>query len=67
MADRHRPDEEDPFATNAQIRRGMAERRRRRIESELERNRTGSYRVPTWVMVVAILVIIGAWLALVFL
>lgn len=62
-----RADEEDPFATNSERRRGLVRRRQERIVSEIARNRRGEYRVPTWVMVAAILVILAGWAALVLL
>ncbi|MFG1952943.1 hypothetical protein [Micromonospora sp. NPDC048830] len=43
------------------------ERRREKIRAEVERNRRGEYTVPTWVLAVALVVIVGAWLALIFL
>ncbi|MFC8616233.1 hypothetical protein ACFT9M_07440 [Micromonospora purpureochromogenes] len=43
------------------------ERRREKIRAEIERNRRGEYTVPTWVLAVALVVILGGWLALIFL
>ncbi|MDO3705795.1 hypothetical protein Q3W71_29410 [Micromonospora sp. C28SCA-DRY-2] len=43
------------------------ERRREKIRAEIERNRRGEYTVPTWVLAVALVVIVGAWLGLIFL
>ncbi|GHJ54853.1 hypothetical protein Nm8I071_41600 [Nonomuraea sp. TT08I-71] len=43
------------------------ERRREKIRAEIERNRRGEYTVPTWVLAVALVLILGAWLALIFL
>ncbi|MFF3866232.1 hypothetical protein [Micromonospora sp. NPDC001898] len=43
------------------------ERRREKIRAEVERNRRGDYKVPTWVLAVALAVIVGGWLALIFL
>ncbi|TDC58247.1 hypothetical protein E1258_20910 [Micromonospora sp. KC207] len=43
------------------------DRRREKIRAEVERNRRGEYTVPTWVLAVALLVIVGGWLALIFL
>jgi hypothetical protein len=62
-----RPGEDDPFATQAERRRTLVERRREKIVAEIERNRRGDYRVPTWVLLVAIVVVVGAWLALILL
>ncbi|WP_328346556.1 hypothetical protein [Micromonospora sp. NBC_00421] len=43
------------------------ERRRAKIRDEVARNRRGEYTVPTWVLAVALVAIVGGWLALVFL
>ncbi|GGR75880.1 hypothetical protein GCM10010169_19980 [Micromonospora fulviviridis] len=43
------------------------ERRREKIRTEIERNRRGEYAVPTWVLAVALVVIVAAWLGLIFL
>lgn len=41
------------------------ERRRQKIRAEIERNRRGEYTVPTWVLALALGVIVVAWGALV--
>ncbi|KWV32987.1 hypothetical protein [Micromonospora rifamycinica] len=43
------------------------ERRRAKIRDEIARNRRGEYTVPTWVLAVALVAIVGGWLALIFL
>ncbi|MGY0005498.1 hypothetical protein [Micromonospora sp. I033] len=43
------------------------DRRREKIRAEVERNRRGEYTVPTWVLAAALVLIVGAWLALIFL
>jgi hypothetical protein len=46
----------------------LAERRRRRrerIRAEIERNRRGEATIPTWVLAVALVVILGGWLILI--
>ncbi|MFC0033288.1 hypothetical protein ACFFMM_27580 [Micromonospora chaiyaphumensis] len=43
------------------------ERRREKIRAEVERNRRGEFTVPTWVLAAALVLIVGAWLALIFL
>ncbi|GGM06432.1 MULTISPECIES: hypothetical protein [Micromonospora] len=47
--------------------RNWLERRREKVRAEIERNRRGEYTVPTWVLTVALVAMIGAWLALIFL
>jgi hypothetical protein len=41
------------------------ERRRDRIRDELERNRAGHHRVPTWVLAAVLAAIIIGWVVLV--
>ncbi|MEV6488628.1 hypothetical protein AB0M20_08330 [Actinoplanes sp. NPDC051633] len=42
--------------------RGFIERRRERMRAEIRRNREGNHRVPTWVMAVALILLVGTWL-----
>ncbi|WNM39541.1 hypothetical protein RMN56_31300 [Micromonospora halotolerans] len=42
------------------------ERRREKIRAEVERNRRGEYAVPTWVLAAALVLIVVAWLGLIF-
>jgi hypothetical protein len=44
---------------------GWLERRRERARAEIERNRQGGHRVPTWVLVVALVVLVAGWIAVV--
>jgi hypothetical protein len=46
-------------------RAGMLQRRAARIRTEIERNRTEGPKVPTWVLAVALAVILGGWIALI--
>ncbi|MFI2712402.1 hypothetical protein ACH495_19975 [Micromonospora sp. NPDC018662] len=43
------------------------DRRREKIRAEIARNRRGDHAVPTWVLAAALVLIVGAWLALIFL
>ncbi|WP_320069393.1 hypothetical protein [Micromonospora sp. RTGN7] len=43
------------------------DRRREKIRTEIERNRRGEFTVPTWVLGLALALIVGGWLALIFL
>ena len=43
------------------------DRRRERIRLEIERNRRGEYTVPTWVLVVALVAVVLAWVLVVLL
>ncbi len=40
-------------------------RRRRRIAAEIERNRRGGHRVPTWVLAVILAAVLGGWITLI--
>ncbi|ROT29590.1 hypothetical protein [Micromonospora sp. HM5-17] len=50
-----------------QVRLNRLERRRARIREEIERNRRGEYRVPTWVLTAILVLLVAGWLALIFL
>ncbi|MEV4755049.1 hypothetical protein AB0J86_08040 [Micromonospora sp. NPDC049559] len=50
-----------------QGRRSWVERRRQKIADEIARNRRGEYTVPTWVLTLILVLIVGGWLALIFL
>jgi hypothetical protein len=41
--------------------------RRERIRAEIERNRRGEYRVPTWVLALVLGLFVAGWVALVLL
>lgn len=43
------------------------ERKREKMRSEIARNREGNHKVPTWALWVILIVILGGWLALIFL
>lgn len=59
------PDPGDKPGSSPRVRKTWLERRQERITKELERNRQGDYRVPTWVLTVGLLVIIAAWAAVI--
>jgi len=58
---------EDPEFTQAEARHGWVQRRRDRIVAEIQRNRRGEYRVPTWVLAVILVAFVAAWLTWIFL
>jgi hypothetical protein len=41
------------------------QRRRDKVVEEIERNRRGGHTVPTWVLTVILLAIVGAWAAVI--
>jgi hypothetical protein len=68
MVEHHsRVPEEDPFAGPSQHRVNRVERRRARVVGELERNRRGEHRVPTWVLVAAVVLILAVWAVMILL
>jgi len=44
--------------------RSWLDRRRDRIVAEIQRNRRGEYKVPTWVLASTLAAILATWLAL---
>ena len=58
--------DEDPTPMNlfgAPVNERRLEKRRRKITEEIARNRRGDYRVPTWVLVLCLVLFVGAWAA----
>ena len=47
--------------------RGFWQRRRERMVAEVRRNRAGGHRVPTWVLVLAVVAMLAAWAAVILL
>jgi hypothetical protein len=45
---------DNPFARPSEQRKSWLDRRRDKIVAEIEANRRGEYKVPTWVLVVAL-------------
>ena len=44
---------------------GRVERKRDRIRAEIQRNRSGGHRVPTWVLVAVLALVLAGWLYLI--
>jgi hypothetical protein len=44
--------------------RSWIDRRRDKIVEEIQRNRRGDYRVPTWVLAALLATIVAGWVAL---
>jgi hypothetical protein len=60
-------DQQGPDYTPQEARRSWVERRRDRIVAEIQRNRRGEYRVPTWALAAILVAFLAAWAALIFL
>jgi hypothetical protein len=41
------------------------DRRRQKVANEIARNRRGEYSVPTWVLALALVLMVGGWIALI--
>lgn len=54
-------DEDKPILPRERVplRKRMLDRRREKIRAEIERNRRGEYTVPTWVLVAALVALVG--------
>jgi hypothetical protein len=60
------PPNEDPIPLNlfgAPVTQSRLERRRNKIREEVARNRRGEYKIPTWVLVLCLVIFLGAWAA----
>jgi hypothetical protein len=44
---------------------GFWQRRRDRFVAEIERNRAGGHRIPTWVLALALVAMLAAWAAVI--
>ena len=44
---------------------GRVQRKRERIRSEIRRNRSGGHKIPTWLLAVALGIILLGWLWLI--
>ncbi|HZN74022.1 MAG TPA: hypothetical protein VFC00_20325 [Micromonosporaceae bacterium] len=58
-------DEVPEERTQDGARPGWVNRRRNKIAAEIARNRRGEYKVPTWVLVVVLVVFLTAWVLLI--
>ncbi|MFK3985579.1 hypothetical protein ACI2K4_35100 [Micromonospora sp. NPDC050397] len=65
MTSEDRSPEEPPERNADQVRQGWVNRRREKIVEEIARNRRGEYTVPTWVLVLALVLLVGGWIAVV--
>ena len=60
-------DEKPTDYTPTEARRSWVDRRRDRIVAEIQRNRRGEYRVPTWALAAVLLAFVAAWALLIIL
>jgi hypothetical protein len=52
---------EQPREPGPTARPGFWQRRRDRFVAEIERNREGGHRVPTWVLALSLLAMVALW------
>jgi hypothetical protein len=65
MAEPTRPDPETVERDVADGRDARINRRRDRIVNEIQRNRRGDYRIPTWVLATALAALVAGWILLI--
>jgi len=59
------PDQPPPERSAEDVLWGRVRRRRDRIRAEIERNRAGGHRIPTWVLAAILGIILLGWLYLI--
>ena len=59
------PTEPDAEKSRPARRKGWAQKRREKVVAEIDRNRRGDYKVPTWVLTVALVVLVVGWTTLI--
>ncbi len=59
------PAEPRPERTIGDVWGARVQRRRDRIVEEIQRNRRGEYRVPTWVLTAVLVLLLAGWAALI--
>jgi hypothetical protein len=57
---------EEPERSEPEVRMGRYARRRERVYRQIERDRAGDHKIPTWVLALILLLFLGGWLYLIF-
>ena len=57
---------EQPERSEPEVRLGRHERRRERVYRQIQRDRAGDHKVPTWALAAILVVFVAGWLYLVF-
>ncbi|HEY2947665.1 MAG TPA: hypothetical protein VGJ53_04585 [Micromonosporaceae bacterium] len=65
MSDLFAPGPEPVEPTAADLPPRRFNRRREKVVAEIQRNRRGEYRVPTWVLALALVLLVGGWTLLI--
>jgi hypothetical protein len=59
------PDQPESERSVEDVLWGRVQRKRDRIRAELERNRVGGHKIPTWVLAAILALILVGWLLLI--
>jgi hypothetical protein len=59
------PDQPPPERSVEDVRWSRLERKRDRIRTEVQRNRAGGHKIPTWVLSVLLGLIVSGWIYLI--
>ena len=59
------PDQSPPERSAEDVLMGRVQRRRDRVRVEIQRNRAGGHRIPTWVLAAVLGLILLGWLYLI--
>ncbi len=57
--------EQPPERSEEEVRWGRIERRRERIYQQVKRDREGNHKIPTWLMVTVLGLLLAGWLYLI--
>ena len=59
------PDQSPPERSAEDVLWSRVQRRRDRVRAEIQRNRAGGHRIPTWVLAAVLGLILLGWLSLI--
>ncbi|MBB2944006.1 hypothetical protein FB565_003735 [Actinoplanes lutulentus] len=52
---------EPPESTEHEVRWGRLQRRRERVYRQIQKDRAGNHKIPTWVYVTALALLLAGW------
>ncbi|HZN20379.1 MAG TPA: hypothetical protein VFB84_19635 [Micromonosporaceae bacterium] len=64
-SERRQAPEEVSERSYTEARMGWSQRRREKIVAEIERNRRGDHKVPTWVLALVLVAFVAVWAAVI--
>ncbi|MDI6100127.1 hypothetical protein QLQ12_16105 [Actinoplanes sp. NEAU-A12] len=56
---------QQPETSEPEVRMGRYARRRERVYRQIERDRAGGHKIPTWVLALILVLFLGGWLYLI--